>query len=302
MGKVKDNLPKIEKMMDSVGKIFIAIGDTLSNHMDQFMMLGELLANALSFVADFPTLSGIAVMSLMALKSGFLSAADSVGSFKKQLETSNAELLKMNKNSAMLIGGSGLAAGATAFSDSQGEAENATSGLKAMGMAAAFGASQFGLMGAAIGATAVALGGLISGVYQLYKANKGADETIEQIEARSKDMDKLLELRKAWKNGDAAGAVNYQRALSDFEAKWGSLEGSYLVEGFGGRGVYGKALDQAMKQQIDVKVNSDNTITQNVTMETSLAEASVVMRTNLREFIQEQLQVDSKSVGAAFAI
>ena len=144
MQKVKDNLPKIKVMMDSLGKAFIAIGDALSSHMDQFVMIGEILANVVSFVAEFPTLTAVAVMSLMAMKNGFLESAFAADNLSGKLEKTNVELLKMNKNSAMLIGGAGIAAGAVAYNSSMGEADNAAAGLKGMAAAAAFGASQFG--------------------------------------------------------------------------------------------------------------------------------------------------------------
>lgn len=302
MKRVQENLPKIQLMMDALGNAFMALGNILTDNLDELMEVGEILGKAISFVSEFPTLSAIAVMSLMALKSGFLGAADGVSGFQKQLETSNAELLKMNKNAAMLIGGAGMAAGMSAFGTDKNEADNAVGGLKAMGLAAAFGASQFGLMGAAIGAAGVALGGLIKWLYELYKTSKETGAVKEEIEARDRDMQTLLRYRKDMKNGVAGGSVNYMRALSEFEAKWGSLDGSFLTEGMDGRAAAGKAVNEAVKKQINVKVNSENTITQNVTMETSLAEASVVMRTNLREFIQDQLKIDAKSVGAVMAI
>ncbi len=302
MQKVKDNLPKIQKMMSAIGDAFIAIGDAISNHMDQFMMVGEILAKIVSFVAEFPAMSAIAVMSLVAMKNGFFETAFAADDLSGKIAKTNVELLKMNKNSAMLIGGAGLAAGAMAYDSGASEADNATSGLKGMAAAAAFGASQFGPLGAAIGATTFAIGGLVSAVYQLYKASSDSDKTISEIKEREAEMDKLLELRKAWKNGEAGGAVNYQRALSEFESRFGSLEGSYLVEGFEGRGTYGKALDEAMalakNGTPNVKVNSDNVVSQTVNMETSIAEAYAVMRTTLREFVDETIKTEDVFNGA----
>ena len=305
MSRVQDNLPKIQKMMDSLANAFLAIGNALADNMDKFMMIGEILAKVVSFVAEFPVMSGVAVMALMAIKNGFLETAFAADDLGDKLVKTNSELLKMNKNSAMLIGGAGLAAGAMAYNSGASEADNAASGLKGMAAAAAFGASQFGPLGAAIGATTFAIGGLVSAVYQLYKASSDSDKTISEIKEREAEMDKLLQLRKAWKNGEAGGAVNYQRALSEFESRFGSLEGSYLVEGFEGRGTYGKALDEAMalakNGTPNVKVNSDNVVSQTVNMETSIAEAYAVMRTTLREFIDDTIKTEDIFNGAEMA-
>lgn len=307
MSKVQDNLPKIQRMMDALGNAFISIGDMLTSHMDQFMQVGEILAKVITFAADFPALSAMVVMGLVAIKNGFLETAFAAKDMGSEVAKTNSELLKMNKNSAMLIGGAGLAAGALSYSSGNSEAENASSGLKGLAMAAAFGASQFGPLGAAISSTTFAIGGLISAVYQLMKANSEASATKEEIEARGKDMDDLLRLRKEWKEGkNVAAGVNYQRALSEFEAKWGSLDGSYLVEGFGGRATIGKALDEAMAAAKNgtpnVKVNSDNTVSQTVNMETSIAEAYAVMRTTLREFIDNTIKSEDILNGAEMAV
>ena len=299
MQKVKDNLPKIKVMMDSLGKAFIAIGDALSSHMDQFVMIGEILANVVSFVAEFPTLTAVAVMSLMAMKNGFLESAFAADNLSGKLEKTNVELLKMNKNSAMLIGGAGIAAGAVAYNSSMGEADNAAAGLKGMAAAAAFGASQFGPLGAAIGATTFAIGGLVSAVYQLYKASSDSDKTISEIKEREKDMETLIRLRKEMKEGtNAAASVNYMRELMRVESKWGSLDGSYFKEGF--EGAY-TGIAEAKNGTPNVKVNSDNRVTQNVQMETSIAEAYAVMRTTLREFIDDKIKTQDIFNGAEFA-
>lgn len=290
MGKVKDNLPKIQKMMDSLGKVFITIGDALSRHMDQFIMLGEALAKVVSFVAEFPALSASAVMGITAIKNGFLETAFAAEGLEGKLQKTNAELLRMNKNSAMLIGGAGIAAGAMSFSAGSSESENAASGLKGMAMAAAFGASQFGAMGAAIGAASVALGGLISGVYQLWEASKESDKTIGEIKEREKDMETLIRLRKEMKDGtNAAASVNYMRELMRVESKWGSLDGSYFKEGF--EGAY-TGIAEAKNGTPYVKVNSDNKVSQTVNMETSISEAYAMMRTTLREFIKDTIKTE----------
>lgn len=303
MDKVRENLPKIQKMMDGLATIFEKVGNIILDNMDNIMKVGEMLSSVLSFLAEYPSASAIVVMSLMALRNGFLSAGEGASKMSAEIEKSAVSMMKANKQASMLVGGAGFAAGFSAVGEDKGEAENAVGGLKAMGMAAAFGASQFGLLGAAIGAVSSTLGSLVSGLIGYIKASGQADETIAEIEERGKAMDNLIRLRKEWKEGTggAGAAVNYQSALSEFESKYGRLEGSYLVDGFSGRSVYGKALDEALKTKVDVKVNSDNTITQNVSMETSLAEASVIMRANLREFIQEQLNIDASTIGAQFA-
>lgn len=289
MGKVKDNLPKIQNMMESVGNAFIAIGDELSSHMDQFMMLGESLAKVVSFVAEFPALSASAVMGITAIKNGFFKTAFAAEELEGKLQRTNSELLKMNKNSAMLIGGAGIAAGAMSFSAGSSESENAASGLKGMAMAAAFGASQFGAMGAAIGAASVALGGLISGVYQLWQASKEADKTIDAIEEQNKAYDRLISLKKQMKEGVAGASVNYMRELMAFESKYGSLDGSHFKAGF--EGAY-TGIAEAKNGTPNVKVNSDNKVSQTVNMETSISEAYAMMRTTLREFIQDTIKTE----------
>lgn len=316
MEKVSDNLPKIQKMMDSLGNAFITIGDALASHLGQFMELGSLIADVVSFASEFPTMSGIVVMSVMALGNAFSNAGDGakklaadsaeaaseVDKLGMKIDGATVNMGKMLTKSGLLIGGAGVTAGFSAMSMDNSDADNTVGMLKAMGLAAAFGAEKFGAMGAAIGVASVALGGLLSTLYQYIKTSNESGKVIEEIEERDKDMKTVLRFRKEMKEGNAAGSTNYMRALSEFEAKWGSLDGSYLVEGFEGRGISGKALEEAMKKNINVKVGSDNTITQNVTMETSLSEASVVMRTNLREFIQEQLVLDSKSIGAMMSL
>ena len=290
MGNVKDNLPKIQKMMDSLGHVFIAIGDALSSHMDQFIMVGVALSKVVSFVAEFPALSASAVMGITAIKNGFLETAFAAEGLEGKLQKTNAELLRMNKNSAMLIGGAGIAAGAMSFSAGSSESENAASGLKGMAMAAAFGASQFGAMGAAIGAASVALGGLISGVYQLWQASKDSDKTVSEIKEREKDMETLIRLRKEMKDGtNAAASVNYMRELMRVESKWGSLDGSYFKEGF--EGAY-TGIAEARNGTPYVKVNSDNKVSQTVNMETSISEAFAMMRTTLREFVQDTIKTE----------
>lgn len=299
MTKVRDNLPKIQKMMESLGNAFIAIGDMLSDHMDHFMMIGEALAKVVNFVAEFPALSAGTVMALVAIKNGFMETAFAAGDLEMKLQSTNAELLKMHKTSALLIGGAGAAAGFMSYSSGASEADNVSSGLKGMAMAAAFGASQFGAMGAAIGAASVALGGLISGVYQLWQASKDADKTIEQIEEQNKAYDRLIKFKKEMKEGVAGASVNYMREVAAFEAKYGSLAGSHFMEGI--EGWKSDAITQASNGTTNVKVNSDNRVTQNVNMETSIAEAYAVMRTTLREFIDETIRTQDIFEGAEMA-
>lgn len=320
MGKLKDNLPKIQRMMDAIGNAFIAIGDALSSHMDQFMKIGEVLANVLSFVAEFPMMSATAVLSLIAIKDAFSGAGDGakklamdaaeataqVDKLGMSVDEATVNMGKMASKTALLVGAGGAIAGAMSYDANASESENTASGLKGFALATAAGAAQMGVLGAAIASTTYALGGLISGLYQLWDATKDSED-MKEFKERSKDMEELLRLRKEWKNGDlgSVGWLNYQRALSDFESKWGSLEGSYLAEGFDGRAKYGKALDEALAAAKNgtpkVKVNSDNVVSQTVNMETSIAEAYAVMRTTLREFIADTIKTEDIFNGAEMA-
>lgn len=318
MSKVQDNLPKIQRMMDALGNAFIAIGDTLSANMDKFMAIGEFFAKVLTFVADFPVLSATAVLSLIAIKDAFNSAGDGALKLAKDSAEAKAEIDKlgmsideasvnmgkMASKTGLLIGVGGAVAGGMSYNANASESDNAASGLKGFALATAAGASQMGLLGAAIAATTFTLGGLISGIYQLWEATGDSDD-MKDYKERAKDMEDLLRIRKQWKNGDAAGAVNYQRALSEYEAKWGSLGDNYLTEGFGGRATMGKALDDAMEAAKNgtpnIKVNSDNVVSQTVNMETSIAEAYAVMRTTMREFIDDTIKTDEIFNGAEMA-
>ena len=68
----------------------------------------------------------------------------------------------------------------------------------------------------------------------------------------------------------------------------------------------GKALDEAMAAAKNgtptVKVNSDNIVSQTVNMETSIAEAYAVMRTTLREFIDNTIKSEDILNGAEMAV
>ena len=319
MSRVQENLPKIQKMMDALGNAFITIGDAIAGHMDDFVFIGEILAKVISFAAEFPVLSATAVLSLMAIKDGFIGAGDGAKKLAKDaaeakteidklgmaIDETSVNMGKMASKTGLLIGVGGAVAGASSYSSEASESENVATGLKGFAVATAAGASQMGLLGAAIAATTYSLGGLISGLYQLWEASGDSDD-MKEYKERAKDMEDLLRLRKAWKDGDAAGAVNYQRALTEYEAKWGSLGDNYLTEGFGGRAVMGKALDEAMAEAKNgtpnVKVNSDNIVSQTVNMETSIAEAYAVMRTTLREFIDDKLNTTEILNGAEMAV
>lgn len=303
--------PEIRNLMDESGRGFMAIANAAERLIGPASNAATAFGRVLDVLTRYPTATAAAVAGFMAVSKGSSLALPGLMGFKDAVNGTAVGLGNLANKGALLAGGAGLAMGLA------GGAETSTGVLQTMGMAAAAGASQFGLLGAAVGSATASIGSLINALYQLYGAKAAEDERNRKFGAQSKEIDRLSTLKRATLSGDPMAMQRYEAALASYEANFGDLGADshwhnlgavrkYSDAGLAGTRKYAAAQEAAKatarkesKTQINYNTNCGNVVNdvrQDVKVTASVDNIRAVLDSSLRRLIESQFRLNRSSL------
>lgn len=304
---MESHLPEIRKLMDASGRGFEAIAGAADKLIGPAAKVADALGKVLDVVGRFPGATALAVAGFAGVSKGASLSVPGLMGLKDAVDGTSLGLGNLANKGALLAGGAGLAMGLA------GGAETTSGVLQTMGMAAAAGASQFGLLGAAVGSAAASIGTLINALYQLYGAKAAEDERNRKYESQSKEIDRLSALKKATLSGDPVAMQRYEAALASYEANFGELDAQshwhnlgaikkYSDAGLTGTRKYAAAQEEAAgaarkesKTQVTYNTNCGNVrneVRQDVKVTASVDNLRAVLDSSLRRLIESQFRMN----------
>lgn len=304
---MESHLPEIRKLMDASGRGFEAIAGAADKLIGPAAKVADALTAVLDVVGRFPGATALAVAGFAGVSKGASLSVPGLMGLKDAVDGTSLGLGNLANKGALLAGGAGLAMGLA------GGAETTSGVLQTMGMAAAAGASQFGLLGAAVGSAAASIGTLINALYQLYGAKAAEDERNRKYESQSKEIDRLSALKKATLSGDPVAMQRYEAALASYEANFGELDAQshwhnlgavkkYSDAGLTGTRKYAAAQEEAAgaarkesKTQVTYNTNCGNVrneVRQDVKVTASVDNLRAVLDSSLRRLIESQFRMN----------
>ena len=304
---MESHLPEIRKLMDASGRGFEAIAGAADKLIGPAAKVADALTQVLDVVGRFPGATALAVAGFAGVSKGASLSVPGLMGLKDAVDGTSLGLGNLANKGALLAGGAGLAMGLA------GGAETTSGVLQTMGMAAAAGASQFGLLGAAVGSAAASIGTLIGALYQLYGAKAAEDERNRKYESQSKEIDRLSALKKATLSGDPVAMQRYEAALASYEANFGELDAQshwhnlgavkkYSDAGLTGTRKYAAAQEEAAgaarkesKTQVTYNTNCGNVrneVRQDVKVTASVDNLRAVLDSSLRRLIESQFRMN----------
>lgn len=304
---MESHLPEIRKLMDASGRGFEAIAGAAERLIGPAAKVADALTAVLDVVGRFPGATALAVAGFAGVSKGASLSVPGLMGLKDAVDGTSLGLGNLANKGALLAGGAGLAMGLA------GGAETTSGVLQTMGMAAAAGASQFGLLGAAVGSAAASIGTLINALYQLYGAKAAEDERNRKYESQSKEIDRLSALKKATLSGDPVAMQRYEAALASYEANFGELDAQshwhnlgavkkYSDAGLTGTRKYAAAQEAAAgaarkesKTQVTYNTNCGNVrneVRQDVKVTASVDNLRAVLDSSLRRLIESQFRMN----------
>lgn len=304
---MESHLPEIRKLMDASGRGFEAIAGAADKLIGPAAKVADALTAVLDVVGRFPGATALAVAGFAGVSKGASLSVPGLMGLKDAVDGTSLGLGNLANKGALLAGGAGLAMGLA------GGAETTSGVLQTMGMAAAAGASQFGLLGAAVGSAAASIGTLIGALYQLYGAKAAEDERNRKYESQSKEIDRLSALKKATLSGDPVAMQRYEAALASYEANFGELDAQshwhnlgavkkYSDAGLTGTRKYAAAQEEAAgaarkesKTQVTYNTNCGNVrneVRQDVKVTASVDNLRAVLDSSLRRLIESQFRMN----------
>lgn len=329
---IDKHMPDIENAFSSVAEIFETMANTLEENIGTLKDAVSVLGGFVKIIARFPRISLTAAVALKGLASGAIFAKDGFASMTVQMGKSTKEILKMQGAIGGLIGsaGGGLAMGLTAdVGSDKSFGENAQNALGAMAQGAAMGAAQFGLMGAAIGATASVVGTLVKvfkelaqvwdntglkdflknipGVGSLFDNGKMSNE--EKAEAHENARIKMMNARAAWKNSSKddynKNYKKYQESVKDYMEYSGGALPSYIKDEMYNWNAQEKkmAAEESKRAAKDSKGDmniynsiTNNNIEQKVNVAAEVEKIGMLLNFSVRAAIEQAMRKDKNTV------
>lgn len=314
------NLPNIEKMMDSIGKVSGKLFDAVSNNVDSVMKFGEgvgrLVEKVINLVdvgapvvgklMEIPGLveavmTALAVEKLNGISGGLGRIAGGFHGIEKALRRTNRELLTMGRNGKMAAMGIAAAAGGS-VAGFMGGAES-SGGVLAGGLAT--GASTLAMTGSPFLALAATGGSFVGSAANAFSKWIGSDKDAaariraieEQGEYNMMLASSYRNLEKAKKNRKKDGAYYalslkaFQDSMAKYSAKYGEDAAMSLYEG-----ISGTASKDARSSTTNNFVTNNNSVTQNNTIGAEFSKLGNLINQKLVELMERNLSFDTSMV------
>ena len=304
------NLPKIEKMMDSVGGVAGKLFDTVSNNVDSIMKLGDgvgRLAEKLVGLLDVVTpivaklmeipglcesiMAALAVEKLSGISGGIGLISGGFHSLEKALRRTNRELLTMGKNGKVAAKGiAALMAGGVAgfISDTQTSGGVVANGLSTGGTVLAMTGNPLLAGMATVGSFG---GSIVNAAYKEATYDYGSDEKRNaEIEKRGKYGAMLSKAyHRAKKSGNEKDIYELNRAMSLYAKEYGDKSAKEALYGIAG---YNESAE-AKSTTVNNTTNNNTSITQNNTIGAEFSQLGTLIRQNLVELMERNLKFDT---------